>query len=149
MRVTTIVLSAWTVLANLGCEKSPAAGPAPIAAATPAGPHRQGFAAVMPMRLSDWQKERGPDATVLVDRLIPQKEGSPPPQRRIVQQSGDLMGVEIIETGLQDDSVAAQKTLLELVRDAASGQWSVSWAGQQQQCQPNRGHSEWSAEPCL
>ncbi|MGB3266596.1 MAG: peptidoglycan-binding domain-containing protein [Microcoleus sp.] len=48
--------------------------------------------------------------------------------------------------GLADDSARALRHRVELKRD--QNQWEIIWVGRQFQCQPGRGHQEWSGIVC-
>ncbi|MGF1540760.1 MAG: WD40 repeat domain-containing protein [Pleurocapsa sp.] len=58
--------------------------------------------------------------------------------------------VTITQTNLADDSVQAIRYRLEFAPygDTDRGQWRIIWAGQQFQCQRDRGHQQWSGELC-
>lgn len=54
--------------------------------------------------------------------------------------------VTLTQTGLLDDSVAGMRYRVEFV--AMGNSWEMIWAGKQQKCYPNRGHTDWSMELC-
>ncbi len=58
--------------------------------------------------------------------------------------------VTITQTNLADDSVKAIRYRLEFAPygDIDREQWRIIWAGQQFQCQRDRGHQQWSGELC-
>ncbi|MDP8933306.1 MAG: peptidoglycan-binding protein [Cyanobacteriota bacterium] len=49
--------------------------------------------------------------------------------------------------GLADDSARALRHRVELKRN--QNKWGIIWVGRQFQCQPGRGHQEWSGIICL
>jgi len=54
--------------------------------------------------------------------------------------------VMLTQTGLLDDSVEGMRYRVEFV--AVGNNWEMIWAGKQQKCYPNRGHTDWSTELC-
>lgn len=58
----------------------------------------------------------------------------------------DTVVVEYTVIGLADTSVRSQRTRIELQWIGHS--WTVRNIGQQYQCQPRRGHQNWSGELC-
>jgi hypothetical protein len=56
--------------------------------------------------------------------------------------------VLITHEGLMDDSVRDERLRVAFALDM-DGLWRAQYAGRQQRCQPGRGHTDWSAEPCL
>ncbi len=55
--------------------------------------------------------------------------------------------VTVTLDGLQDDSVAAERYVLELSR--SGGAWTLESARWSQRCQAGRGHEAFTPEPCL
>lgn len=49
--------------------------------------------------------------------------------------------------GLADDSVQAQRYLLDMTQTETG--WQIDSAGIQTRCAPNRGHQDWSSDSCL
>jgi len=62
----------------------------------------------------------------------------------------NLAVVTITQTNLLDDSVAAIRYQVKFAPygDQDESQWQVVWAGQQFQCQANRGHQNWGQDLC-
>lgn len=55
--------------------------------------------------------------------------------------------VQYTVIGLADDSVRNQRTRIRLSQQASG--WEITWVGEQYQCQPRRGHQDWSGEFCM
>jgi hypothetical protein len=55
--------------------------------------------------------------------------------------------VTVTLEGLLDDSIAAERFQLGLVRDGEA--WKLDTAAWAQRCAPGRGHEDFSAEPCV
>ncbi len=57
----------------------------------------------------------------------------------------------LTRSGLMDDSVRAIRYRVELETQAGASQtqWKVLWAGQQFQCQVDRGQQSWAGRACL
>lgn len=64
----------------------------------------------------------------------------------------DQAVVILTQKGLRDDSVRNIQYRIELRHRQNPNQeevWKVTWVGARYQCQPNRGHQDWSGEYCL
>ncbi|WP_203413523.1 hypothetical protein [Entomobacter blattae] len=61
-------------------------------------------------------------------------------------ESPDKAVVTIEESELLDDSVAAEKTVFTM--NYRDGKWQIMNRIQTQQCRPNRGHQNFSNQPC-
>jgi hypothetical protein len=66
-----------------------------------------------------------------------------------IQQSisGDKATVKVLADQLADDSVRARRYRVELSKHGSG--WQIAWAGFQQRCRADRGHQDFSIEPCL
>jgi hypothetical protein len=74
-------------------------------------------------------------------------------------QEGELIGtsvgpgddggsvVVVTVTGLADDSIEARRTSVALAPDGE--EWRLVSASWTQRCKPDRGHGDWSTEPCV
>ena len=60
----------------------------------------------------------------------------------------DDAAVTVKLDGLLDDSVRGVRTVLALDRQADET-WRLRSARREQRCWPERGHQEWSPEPCV
>ncbi len=63
-------------------------------------------------------------------------------------EGGDEAAVTVTLDGLLDDSVRAHRTAVALERQA-DGSWRLRSARREQRCWPERGHEDFSTEPCL
>lgn len=57
--------------------------------------------------------------------------------------------VVVTTTDVADDSVRDERLRVVVVRTPGVDMWEVVQAGQQVRCQAGRGHTDWSAAPCL
>jgi hypothetical protein len=55
--------------------------------------------------------------------------------------------IVVLAEGLADDSVRARRYRIELVRGDLG--WRISWAGWVQRCHAQRGHQDFTREPCV
>lgn len=62
-------------------------------------------------------------------------------------ESPDGAIVTLTERGVLDDSIAGIRYRFDLRR--MGEQWEIRRAGRQVQCQPGRGHQDWSAAACI
>lgn len=60
----------------------------------------------------------------------------------------DFLKVTVIDDNYADDSVRGEKYMVELAKDG-QGVWKIVSAGKSWVCQQNRGHQDYSIEPCL
>lgn len=58
----------------------------------------------------------------------------------------DRVVIEHTTIGLPDTSVRSQRRRIEMMRQPSG--WQILWVGEQYQCQPRRGHQDWSGELC-
>jgi len=58
----------------------------------------------------------------------------------------DKAEVTVEESGLLDDSIAAEKTVFSL--QYSDGRWAITGKVKTHQCRPERGHQDFSAQPC-
>ena len=63
-----------------------------------------------------------------------------------VADDGDTLAIVTV-TGIGDDSVAARRTSVVLEPDGDG--WRLVRAQWTQRCQLDRGHDDWSTEPCV
>lgn len=66
------------------------------------------------------------------------------------QVSGELPTEAIViieESGIQDDSIAAKRTVFSLVNK--DQRWIIASQVETQKCYPERGHQDFSSHPCL
>lgn len=61
-------------------------------------------------------------------------------------ESPDKAEVTIEESGLLDDSVATEKTVFTLQLE--QGKWQITDRVKTQQCRPDRGHQDFTDQPC-
>lgn len=70
-------------------------------------------------------------------------------ERRIdLKRDGDALLVTVETIGCEDDSVAAEKHLVRLIRSPA-GVWTLESLRAGHRCWPGRGHPQYSADPCV
>lgn len=62
-------------------------------------------------------------------------------------EGGGPATVTVTLVGLQDDSVAAERYVLQLRRDGDA--WSLESGTWAQRCQQGRGHQDFTPEPCV
>ena len=67
---------------------------------------------------------------------------------QIVQAVGGEATVLVTATGLGDDSIDGERHRLAY-EQGEDGTWFIEDAGVQVRCHAGRGHTDWSAEPCL
>ena len=65
-----------------------------------------------------------------------------------ISQGPDSWAVAVTQSNLEDDSVRTQRHRIDLA-EAADGTWTVVGAGLAWRCWPDRGHQDFSAQPCL
>jgi hypothetical protein len=92
----------------------------------------------------DW--ERDPDELAREYARPPEEPGGPESPTVTVSELADQQVTVTLE-GLADDSVAAERYVLEL--EEHDGHWSLASARWEQRCQPMRGHQEFSPELCV
>jgi CO/xanthine dehydrogenase FAD-binding subunit len=63
-------------------------------------------------------------------------------------EGGPTALAEVVLDGLLDDSIRARRIVLELQR-RDDGTWRVASAVATQRCQPERGHENFSIDPCV
>jgi hypothetical protein len=85
-------------------------------------------------------------ALELFSELTQESEGRKSEQIAIEYPTGSSAIVTVTLVGLADDSVRGMRDRLEFQN--ARGQWKLVRVGSQSQCQPGRGHQDWSAELC-
>jgi ABC-type glycerol-3-phosphate transport system substrate-binding protein len=91
----------------------------------------------------DWERAPG----TLAAEYTQLAETSGGPEEPAVRMAVDGDAVTVTRTGLADDSVAAERYVLELDED--DGRWSLGSARWEQRCQPMRGHQQFSPELCV
>jgi hypothetical protein len=64
-----------------------------------------------------------------------------------ILKEGNRWVVNLTYNGLYDDSVKAER--IKAIIEYKEGQWVKSEVSQTQQCWPERGHQDFSPEPCL
>jgi hypothetical protein len=107
---------------------------------------RHGYTALeLPMQMSI----AGSDPQAIARNIY----GTTEPVKGNFQETVDLVTedatapvVVVTQTGLSDDSVYGVRYRLEFIAD--NDQWRITWIGRQLQCQPGRGHQEWTPTPC-
>lgn len=94
-----------------------------------------------------------PEQVALLGLVPPELIGSTNPEDpeikvETLESTADKPVVMITLLGLPDDSVANRRYRVEFAPYGADGLWKVTWAGEQTQCRPTRGHQIWSAGLC-
>jgi hypothetical protein len=91
----------------------------------------------------DWERE--PEALAAEYTQLAETAGAP--EEPAVRMAVDGSAVTVTRSGIADDSVAAERYVLELDED--DGRWSLVSARWEQRCQPMRGHQQFSPELCV
>lgn len=88
-----------------------------------------------------------PKKLVLETFGLAKKQDSQKQEITVICTESNQVIVLLKQTGLRDDSVAGIRYYVELV--PVEKGWRITWAGRQQKCYPQRGHTDWSTELCL
>lgn len=115
-----------------------------------------------PLKLEDWWGQNSttrasplgtdPEQIALAALGLKERVESEQQEVEVIYPETNKAVVTITQTHLADDSLFGMKYRIEFAPYGSTGnnqRWQVVWAGRQTRCRGNRGHQDWSGEPCL
>ncbi|OLP17937.1 hypothetical protein BST81_12840 [Leptolyngbya sp. 'hensonii'] len=146
-----LILALGTIVPATVHQMIPGSAQAPVSPLTPktANP-RTGFNPISLTGIPAGQlTDRDPKLAIIKTfgaRESARPEGLRSESLEVLYLEGGKAVATMIVDGLSDDSVRATKLRIEL--QLVRGRWQINWAGSQVKCLADRGHSDWSNQPC-